>query len=338
VYRHRLEGLDRGWTILGATQHSLTYSRLPPGRYTLRVGVMNRDGSWSRRELRLPVTVMPAFYQTMSFRALMLILGAALLYGVYRLRVRQLRARARTLEQLVASRTRQLEDAYAEIQEASLTDPLTRLRNRRFLEQTIGADLELAARGGVDRDLVILMIDLDHFKSVNDEYGHAAGDAVLVALAELLLRTLRNSDTVVRWGGEEFLIVVRFVDRKHAPEVAEKVRSAVEAHPFLLPDGTVIRRTCSIGFAAWPFSPDAPRALSWERVVDLADAALYRSKHNGRNMWTGVLFADANVDPVRAAEAFREGAHNEEEIVVLSSQSSLPALRGEGQGEGRRLA
>lgn len=304
VYRHRLEGLDRDWTILGATQHSLTYSRLPPGHYTLRVGVMHRDGNWSRSELRLPVTVMPAFHQTIGFRAFLVVLGAALLYGVYRLRVRQLRARERALERLVASRTSELQAAYAEIQDASITDPLTRLRNRRFLEQTIAADLELASRGGVGRDLVILMIDLDHFKSVNDQHGHAAGDAVLVALAQLLLRTVRNSDTVVRWGGEEFLIVVRFVDRKHAAEVAEKVRSAVAAHAFVLPDGTTIRRTCSIGFAAWPFSPDAPRALSWDRVVDLADAALYMSKHGGRNAWTGVFPGEG--DPVQAAERFRE--------------------------------
>ncbi|HEU4888271.1 MAG TPA: diguanylate cyclase, partial [Thermoanaerobaculia bacterium] len=313
VYRHRLEGLDRGWTILGAAQHSLTYSRLPPGRYTLRVGVMNGDGGWSARELRVPVTVLPALHQTIGFRVLLALLGAALLYGVYRLRVRQLRARERALEQLVARRTGelamknlQLEAAYGEIQEASLTDPLTRLRNRRFLEQTIGADLELAARGGVDRDLVILMIDLDHFKSVNDRYGHAAGDAVLVALAELLLHAVRTSDTVVRWGGEEFLIVVRFVNRVHAAEVAEKLRSAVAAHEFFLPDGTTIRRTCSIGFAAWPFSPVAPRALSWERVVDLADAALYMSKHGGRDAWTGVLLGEG--DPVRAADGFREDA------------------------------
>jgi len=316
TYRYRLDGLDESWSVLAAAQHSLTYSRLPPGRYLLRVGVKNRDGGWSRQELRLPVTVQPALYQTRWFRALLATCAAALLYALYRLRVRQLRARERELERLVQHRTaelalknQQLETAYERIEEASLTDPLTGLRNRRFLEQTIGNDLELAARGGVDRDLVILMIDLDHFKSVNDQYGHAAGDAVLVALAQLLLRTVRTADTVVRWGGEEFLIVIRFVDRACAAEVAEKLRSAVAGHPFVLPDGTSIQKTCSIGFAAWPFSPAAPRALPLERVIDLADAALYLSKHSGRNAWTGVLLG-ANADPVRAAEAFREDAES----------------------------
>jgi diguanylate cyclase (GGDEF)-like protein len=289
-YRYRLEGLDSGWTSTGTAQHSVTYSRLPPGRYTLRVGVTNRAGAWSAHELRLPISVEPAVYQTTAFRAFLVLLALAVIYGVYRLRVRQLRARERALEQLVATRTselaeknRQLGIAYDTIEQASLTDPLTGLRNRRFLEQTIGADVELAGRG--HGDLIVLMVDLDHFKNVNDTHGHAAGDAVLVDLAVLLLETFRSSDVVVRWGGEEFLVVVRFVDRAHAGELAEKLRAAVAAHPFTLPDGTILRRTCSIGVAVWPHSPSSPHALPWERVVDLADAALYEAKRSGRNAW-----------------------------------------------------
>jgi len=281
LYRHRLDPLDDDWTHLGALKHSLTYSRLPPGRYTLRVGVTNRDGAWSTHELRLPVEVLPAFHQTRWFRLLVALAVMGALYGAYRLRVQRLRARQRALEQMVAERTRELETAYAQIEEASLTDPLTGLRNRRYLEQTIDADLELSSRGGVERDLVILMADLDHFKSVNDQYGHAAGDAVLIQLAQLLQQTFRASDHIVRWGGEEFLIVVRFVDRVHAGELAEKLRAAVAEHPFLLPDGTILRRTCSIGVAVWPLPP----AVSWDRAVDLADAALYEAKRGGRDRW-----------------------------------------------------
>jgi diguanylate cyclase (GGDEF)-like protein len=314
TYRYRLDGLDPNWTIAGPGQHSLTYSRIPPGHYTLRIGVTNRDGSWSDRELRIPVGVLPAFHQTTWFLALMVLAALALLYAAYRLRVRHLRARHRELEQIVAQRTgelaeknRQLETAYQQIEEASLTDPLTRLRNRRYLEQTIGSDLEVAARGGTDRDLIILMADLDHFKSVNDQYGHAAGDAVLAALARLLQQTFRTSDSIIRWGGEEFLIVVRFVDRAYAAELAEKLRSAVAAHPFAIGEGTILRRTCSIGFAAWPFSRTHPHAVDFERTVALADAALYAAKHGGRDAWVGVTLTDDD-DPIGAAEAFRQDA------------------------------
>ncbi len=268
--RYRLEGLDDEW---GSTQRSIHYSRLPPGHYVLRVV----NGT---RELRLPVTVEPAWYQTWLFRALAGIATLALLYAAYRLRVRRLRARERELEQLVAARTKQLETAYAQIEETSLTDPLTGLRNRRFLEQSIGADLDLSARG--HGDLVVLLIDLDHFKSVNDTYGHAAGDAVLAELARLLQQTFRSSDYVVRWGGEEFLIVIRFVDRATAGELAEKIRAAVAAHPFPLPDGTILTRTCSIGFSSWP-----QQGMSWEHVIDRADAALYAAKRGGRNAAVG---------------------------------------------------
>jgi diguanylate cyclase (GGDEF)-like protein len=284
---------------------------------------MNRDGRWSASELRVPVTVLPALYQQQWFQTLLAIAIAALLYFAYRLRVRQLRARERQLELLVRHRTGELAEKNEQLQQASLTDPLTGLRNRRYLEQTIEADLEIAARGGVERDLLIVMIDVDHFKSVNDQYGHAAGDAVLVQLAELLRRTFRTSDAIVRWGGEEFLVLVRFIDRNYAVDLSEKLRSAVASHRFALPDGATIQRTCSIGFAAWPFSPAAPRALGWERVVDLADAALYLAKHTSRNAWAGVAIGEDG-DPVHAADEYRtdpETAVARGMIVMMASFS-----------------
>ena len=273
AFRYRLEGLDEQWLTTTRTIH---YGRVPPGRYTLRAALDVPDA----RELRVPVLVEPAWYQTWWFRTLAAIAFLALLYGAYRLRVRRLRAREHALELLVAARTRELATAYEQIEQASLTDPLTGLRNRRFLEQTIAADLELASRG--HGDLVLLLADLDHFKSVNDTWGHAAGDAVLAQLAELLQSTFRASDSVVRWGGEEFLIVVRFVDRAAAGELAEKLRAAVAAHAFVLPDGTALQRTCSIGYASWPDG-----AITWEQAIDRADAALYAAKRSGRNACVG---------------------------------------------------
>ncbi|HUP62193.1 MAG TPA: two-component regulator propeller domain-containing protein [Thermoanaerobaculia bacterium] len=273
LYRHRLDPLEREWSVMSASQRSIHYARLPPGRYVLRIAALNRAGRWSGRELRVPITVMPAFHQTVWFRALLALAALAIVYMLYRLRIRVLLARARARQ----------------IEEASLTDALTGLRNRRFLEQTIGADLELAARAAApDRDLIAILIDLDHFKSVNDTHGHAAGDAVLVELAQILRRTFRASDHLVRWGGEEFLVVARFVGRARGPELAEKLREAVAAHVFTLPDGGTLHKTCSIGFAAWPFDPSHPRATSWNAVVALADDALYAAKHGGRDVWVGI--------------------------------------------------
>jgi diguanylate cyclase (GGDEF)-like protein len=326
VYRYRLDGYDARWISTSAAQASLTYTNLAPGSYTLRVQGTNRTGRWSRYELKLPVTVRPAFYQTGWFRAAVTLVLLVLLYGLFRLRVRQLEARSEKLERLVRERTAELEQAYVRIEEASLTDPLTGLRNRRFLEQAIPGDIDLAVRRHEDgnpesADLVFLLLDLDHFKSVNDTFGHAAGDAVLVQTADVLRAVMRSSDHLVRWGGEEFLAVVRFVDRRESSDLAEKIRAAIAAHPFRLADGTVLKRTCSIGFGAFPFLPERPRSIGWEEVVDLADLGLYTAKRNGRDRWVGVA-AGRMDDPKAALRRFKddpEGSTADGEMRVLAA-------------------
>jgi diguanylate cyclase (GGDEF)-like protein len=203
----------------------------------------------------------------------------------------------RSLEQRVAERTAELEQALKALEDSSLTDPLTGLRNRRFLVQQLDVDASMAARryerhsapkAGVDADLVIFMVDIDHFKQVNDTHGHLAGDAVLLQIKARLQRVFRESDYLVRWGGEEFLIVARGTSRTHSAQLAERVRAVVADEPFELPDGTRLPRTCSVGFASYPFLVQEPRRLGWLEVVGLVDAALYAAKRAGRNGWVGL--------------------------------------------------
>jgi diguanylate cyclase (GGDEF)-like protein len=99
------------------------------------------------------------------------------------------------------------------------------------------------------------MLDLDHFKSVNDNYGHAAGDAVLLQFTRILTETVRRPDLVVRWGGDEFIVVALDTAHTSPQGLAERVRTAVELHTFHLPSGTTIRRTCSLGMPLCPSSP-----------------------------------------------------------------------------------
>lgn len=188
----------------------------------------------------------------------------------------------------------ELERAYKALEEVSLTDQLTGLRNRRFFLQHVESDVALCLRGydggeaGADSDLVFYMVDLDHFKEVNDRHGHAAGDSVLVQMKDRLREVFRESDYLVRWGGEEFLVLARATDRSGAHVVAERIRQAVSSRDFVLPDGTPLARSCSIGFACYPFLPSHPRLMSWSQVVELADLGLYISKHSGRDAWTAV--------------------------------------------------
>jgi diguanylate cyclase (GGDEF)-like protein len=176
--------------------------------------------------------------------------------------------------------TRRLEAARAMAEAEALTDPLTGLRNRRFAMQEMPKEAALALRrlqarrpgdSGQGADLVLFMIDFDHFKTVNDRFGHAAGDAVLCQFAERLRAVFRASDHIIRWGGEEFLVVARDTDREGAAELAERIRSLMESRPFQLEDGQRVLRTVCVGFAPYPLSTAQPDDADWEQVVDLAD-------------------------------------------------------------------
>jgi diguanylate cyclase (GGDEF)-like protein len=221
--------------------------------------------------------------------------------NAYRQVAATLKTLSTTQAQLV-EKNLELEKAYQALEDVSLTDQLTGLRNRRFFLQHVEGDVGMALRhhddplrsvdgaeqGGPGRDMVFFMVDLDHFKEVNDAHGHAAGDAVLVQMQERLREVFRESDYLIRWGGEEFLVLARATHRDDAKVVAERIRNAVAKRPFILADGTELAKTCSIGFACFPFVPEEPRLLSWSEVVELADAGLYLVKRSGRNAWAGI--------------------------------------------------
>jgi diguanylate cyclase (GGDEF)-like protein len=188
----------------------------------------------------------------------------------------------------------------------ALRDPLTGLRNRRFLQEFMQEEAPRALRRWLvpesahrsQRSMSIIMLDLDLFKQVNDQYGHAAGDAVLVQVAQLLREVVRKPDLVVRWGGEEFLILALDSDRIAPPLIAVRVHERLAKHEFVLPGGQIHRQTCSIGFAIYPFHPARPDGLPWEQVFRLADESLYMAKENGRNRLNGILPGRAHPDLV----------------------------------------
>jgi len=139
-----------------------------------------------------------------------------------------------------------------------------------------------------DHDLVFYMLDIDFFKSVNDRHGHAAGDAVLVETARRLRGAIRESDFLIRWGGEEFLLVARATHAGEGAVLAERLRSAVAEPAFEIGDGKALPVTCSIGFASFPFCAAEPRLATWSEVTRIADQALYLAKQDGRNRWAGI--------------------------------------------------
>ncbi|MFN3884659.1 MAG: diguanylate cyclase [Rhodocyclaceae bacterium] len=173
------------------------------------------------------------------------------------------------------------------LRENALRDAMTGLYNRRFLEEYVGTLVASSQRR--KSAFSVLMLDLDFFKQVNDTHGHEAGDKVIKTLADILLRNVRSSDMVVRYGGEEFLVVLLDTGAEGALKVAEKIRAEVEATKIPLPGG-MLQKTISIGVAEYPNDADT----FWQ-VVKFADVALYKAKETGRNkvvrfsaeMWDG---------------------------------------------------
>jgi diguanylate cyclase (GGDEF)-like protein len=299
-YAYLMEGLGSSWNRLG-NDHSASFTTIPPGDYVLRVKGSNCDNVWNDEGLRLKVHVLPPWHMTWWFRTLLFGLFSAGVYLVVRIRLRALRRHNQMLEEVVLTRTRELAQANEALRDQSLTDPLTGLRNRRFLTACMPEDAALVKRlqrdlssNDVDRmrlnvDMLLIMGDIDHFKSVNDRHGHLAGDRVLMQMSNILQTAVRASDTVIRWGGEEFLIVARNAARADATIPVERIRAAVESHLFEIGEKQPIRCTCSLGFSVFPFLANDSELLSWEQVVEIADACLYAAKRNGRNACVGII-------------------------------------------------
>ncbi len=296
-YRVELEGLDsapRDWSA--AT--TLALPRLPTGEYRFKVWARDADDR-EHGPATLPFAVVaPAWRQPWAYAAYavtLLLAGAA----IGRWRIRVLRRRAAALESEVALRTRELADANERLAAAAVTDSLTGLHNRHFLMLELAEEtsrcLRRGAAGHVDGDLLLVLIDIDHFKTINDTHGHAAGDAVLIEVASRLRGVVREGDYAVRWGGEEFLLVLRDFDRRAAAALLPRLLAGI-AGPVSLHDGRAIPVTVSAGAVAYPLDPLAPHAHGFQAVLEVADAALYRAKRAGRDQAVLVV-ATASDDP-----------------------------------------
>lgn len=329
-YQYRLQGLDSDWTSVDPGARSPSFGRLRPGRYVLQVRASAHPTLWGPAQLALPIELLPAWWQTLWAELGGLALLLLALRAFVRWRTRQLLRREAELQAVVDERT-------AELREASLTDALTGLRNRRYLELRLQDDLRLCLRRfeaseaglpGPDSDLVLMLLDLDHFKRINDVHGHSAGDAVLVALAARLHEVFRDTDSLVRWGGEEVLVLVRETDREDAAELAARVCAAVRERPFDIGFGQSVEVSVSIGFVAFPLDPLRARAWDWPASLGLADAALYAAKARGRDGYVGVVRA-SGLSP-REVPRDLNAWQGDPRLALRSSHSPSTAPAGAG--------
>jgi diguanylate cyclase (GGDEF)-like protein len=296
-YAYRMEGFDQDWIDSGNRRYA-SYTNLDPGSYIFRVKATNSDGLWNEDELEVAVTITPPFWQTWWFRMLGVIVVLGAVFGTYRLRVRHLEERERTLSRLLDERTRHLTEreqeleealrernqAYREVERLARTDPLTGLWNRRAILERLEDEKRRSDRSKVP--FAVIMADIDDFKAFNDHYGHKVGDAVLVHVSKLIKGAVRKLDTVGRWGGEEIVLLLPGTAVQGGMRTAHMLRKKV-AKSSLEMEGRVFSVRMTFGVTS--YQPP----MTTQQCIQLADEAMLKGKKLGKDTVTGKRFGFA---------------------------------------------
>ncbi len=279
LFRYRLEGFDHDWNDIGNRRQAF-YTQLPPGSYKLLVQANDGSG-WPSDSASMQLLVVPHFWQTTWFCGLAVVLLLLCGWGGYEARNGALRRSQRILQEQVVARTAELQQAMRnaeaaqhELQELATRDSMTLLWNRRHIFDMLSSEANRTDRE--KRSLCVLMLDVDHFKQVNDTRGHLAGDRVLQAVANVLTDQTRPYDCAGRYGGEEFLVILCNCTLENGLKRADMIRRAI-ASACVEWNGQDIAVTASFGVAL--HTP----GQNIETVLDDADRALYRAKQAGRN-------------------------------------------------------
>lgn len=282
-FRYRLEGYDEGWIDAG-NGRSASYTNLPPGRYTFRLEAARHNGEWGPEATVLAFTMVPPWYRSRLAISSFVFAAILLTWFFVEMRTSSLKRRRDELESQVVERTGQLEiekqglmRAREALQFQAAHDSLTGLWSRSAILDQLARELERATRQRTV--LSVIVGDLDHFKVINDTYGHLSGDFVLRESAHRLVELMRGYDAVGRYGGEEFLIVLPGYDAAKNPARAQELVDVLASRPFDC-NGTEISVTCSYGVTIT--QPWLDRTTV-DDLIRRADKALYEAKRNGRN-------------------------------------------------------
>jgi len=277
AFEYRLTGYDERWST--SQRPDIRYTGLAPGHYRFEVRLADIERETRSKSAVVEFEIEPPWWGTPIFRLACVLLALASLYGMYRWRMRVFRQREQRLETVVRERTRELEASHEQLRELATRDSLTGAWNRRSVLEILEREL---LRGRRQRHAVTLvLIDIDHFKRINDVHGHPAGDAVLREFVARLNAAVRSYDAVGRYGGEEFLLVLPGIGSRSAEDRSrlEALHAVIGQTPIPIDAATALPVTCSCGvISVEPGAEASPDAL-----IRAADEALYRAKHAGRN-------------------------------------------------------
>jgi diguanylate cyclase (GGDEF)-like protein len=230
----------------------------------------------------------------------------------------------------VRSANAKLEEKNLELKQQSVRDPLTGLYNRRHFQEYMrtyqGSDKRGAGTTGDEMVGALFLLDVDQFKHINDSCGHAVGDTVLKGIADNLREILRETDMIVRWGGEEFLAFLPAIPRSGLDEVARRLLTGISASVIEF-QGKPLSANVSIGYSPYPLAPNG-KPLNWERAVNLVDMALYLAKAHGRNRAYGVRgFPNGDSTPIEQIEQDLEQAWRDGHVDLTIVLGGWPELR-----------
>lgn len=295
---YRMLGFQNEWQRLDPSSPRVAfYTNLPPGDLRFQVRGSNNAGVWSDAPAELLVRVQPRWHEVTAVRALAVVGVFLLLVAAFRINARRMKRREAELNRLIDARTEELRIAnnnlrkYSlKLEAASMTDPLTGLWNRRYFGEEVRGQLrdfqrDHAAGLYPGRCMLVALLDLDLFKCINDIHGHDAGDRVLRQFADFLRGLVHPRDHVLRWGGEEFLLVFQPLPESEVEALAHRIRDTLHRRRFSLESGDTLALTCSMGLATYPPCEDGDADSQWELALALADKGLYACKEAGRDSW-----------------------------------------------------
>ena len=280
TFRYHIEGVDEDWQ--DSPRHDLRYPPLAPGRYSLVVVAVDAATGRKSAPSRIAFIITPPWWRTNLVLGFEIATGLVLLFFLWRWSLRMYIARQRRLEELVQRRTSELEREKTELLKTRAAfevqarhDALTGMLNHGAILSALDLAMHRAERDRTPLGLVLA--DLDHFKNVNDTYGHLTGDFILEQYAQRIKSVIRDYDSAGRYGGEEILLILPGLPLEAAADRLAVIHAALCKEPFIFKE-TSIRVTCSFGFAQHRPGIDDVNSL-----VDRADRALYAAKGNGRN-------------------------------------------------------
>ena len=290
-FQYKLEGFEGSWNKAGK-RRSATYTNISPGSYRFMVKAFLSDSPDNYSTGTIAAEFEPFFYQDQRFRAFIAALLLMIIFAAYNMKIRIHKMREKELTEIVSKRTEELVKANEKLKESILKDPMTGLCNRRYLfeieqprferklfaqrkeQGTDEVTTEIKIPHSEDKVTGLFLIDINRLKKINEKFGYDFGDRLLVKFSEALKDSVRKDDLVVRWGGDEFLVILNDTKYNHLPNYAKKAIDLATAGIEVYDKN--VKLDLSIGFAAMPFY-SGTGALNFEENLLMADMALFKA-------------------------------------------------------------